>query len=78
MDYKGAIHGILEDVYAKACTGYMSDVKKRIMRLQLALKTGLNLGDFGPDSKDKREDIEKLLVVVRGPEVGLDHYEFKF
>jgi len=78
MEYKGAIHDILEDVYTRACTGYMSDVKKRIMRLQLTLKTGLNLGDFGPATSDKKEDIEKLLAVVRGPEIGLTDFTFKF
>lgn len=78
MVYKGAIFRILEDVYTKSCNGYMDDVKKRIMRLQLTLRTGLNLKDYTPDSSDSREDIERLVAVVRGPEVGLTDYVFDY
>jgi hypothetical protein len=78
MEYKGAVFKIIEDVYAKTCTGFMADAKKSIIKLQLTVKTGLNLGNYTHDSMDKKEDIEKLLAVVRTPEIGLTNYHFNF
>ncbi|MBN2441364.1 MAG: hypothetical protein JXJ04_08455 [Spirochaetales bacterium] len=78
MVRKGEIFRILQDVYRVRCSNNkMSDVQKRIIRVQISLKTGLNLRDFTPESLDTPEDIQKVLNVVRGPEIGLRDYSYR-
>jgi len=74
----GAVNHILNDVCNTICTGSMDDVRKRIIRLQISLKTGLNLSDYKPDTLDQEEDIKKILDAVRSPEVGLKDYQYNF
>ena len=72
---KGEIYRILQDVYKVRCSGSMNDVRKRIIRVQISLKSGLNLRDYTPDSMDTDEEIQKVLTVIRGPGIGLTDYE---
>ncbi|MBN1797913.1 MAG: hypothetical protein JW822_05030 [Spirochaetales bacterium] len=74
---KGAVAKILHDVYAALCNGQSDEVKKRILRVQISLKTGLNLKSYTPDSNDSEEDIKKILTVIRGPEIGLKDYRYE-
>ena len=74
---KGEIYRILQDVYKVRCSGSMNDVRKRIIRVQISLKTGLNLRDYTPESFDSTEDIQKVLNVIKGPGIGLTEYEYR-
>ena len=74
---KGAVAKILHDVYAALCNGNSDEVKKRIVRVQLSLKTGLNLKSYTPDSEDSEDDIKKILTVIKGPEIGLKDYTYE-
>jgi hypothetical protein len=75
---KGAVFNILNEVYKAVCAGnQMDEVRKRIVRVQIALKTGLNMGSYGPETMDVEAEIKKVLEVVRGPEIGLKNFEYK-
>jgi len=52
-------------------------MKKRIVRVQISLKTGLNLNGYTPQSEDSEADIKKVLGVIKGPEIGLKDYTYK-
>jgi hypothetical protein len=73
---KGAVNKILNDVYDALCDGQSDEVKKRIVRVQLSLKTGLNLKNYTPDSVDSEADIKRILDVIKGPEIGLKNYRY--
>jgi hypothetical protein len=73
---KGAIHSILNKTYEQVCKGYLDDVRKRIINMQISIKTGLNLNTCTKDTEDSEEDIKKVLEVIRGPEIGLKDFEY--
>ena len=74
---KGEIYKILQDVYKVRCSGSLYEVRQRIIRMQISLRTGLNIRDYSPESMDSEEDIQKVLGVVRGPGIGLTDYEYQ-
>jgi hypothetical protein len=74
---KGTVYNILQDVYQARCFGEMDLVRQRIIRVQISLKTGLNLRDYTPETEDSEEDIQRILDIVRGPGIGLRDYEYK-
>ncbi len=73
---KGAINNILNETYNQICKGYLDEVRKRIIKMQISIKTGFNLNMFSEDSSDSEEDINKILDVIRGPEIGLKDFKF--
>jgi hypothetical protein len=73
---KGAVYKILQEVYKARCLGDMDIVRQRIIRVQISLKTGLNLRDYTPETEDSEEDIQRILDIVRGPGIGLRDYEY--
>ena len=73
---KGAVIGILNETYNQVCKGYLDDVRKRIINMQISIKTGLNLNTYNQDSEDSEEDIKKVLDVIRGPEIGLKDFKY--
>ena len=74
---KGVIYKILQDVYKVRCSGAMVEVRQRIIRMQISLKTGLNLNEYTQESMDTDEEIQRVLNVIKGSGIGLEHYEYK-
>lgn len=74
---KGVIYKMLQDVYNVRCSGSMADVRKRIIRMQISLKTGLNLNEYTPETLDSEDEIQRVLNVIKGSGIGLENYEYK-
>jgi len=75
---KGAVYHILNDAYKQISKGYLNDVRKRIINMQISIKTGLNLNTFNEDTNDSEDDIKKILTIIRGPEIGLKDFDYDF
>ncbi|MFH1242139.1 MAG: hypothetical protein V1689_07225, partial [Pseudomonadota bacterium] len=75
---KGVISNLLNKVYEyKKIEGDLSDVKKRIIRLQLSLKTGLSLNKYAEETNDSPEDVKKVINALKNPEFELEGFPFR-
>ena len=74
---KGTVSTLLNKIYEfKSMTNEDAATQKRIIRLQLTLKTGLSMSKFTSISNDSEDEVKKVVTVLRSPEFGLTAFPF--
>lgn len=74
----GLVNALLNDVFEfKKLNGPTGDTKKNIIKLQLAIKTGLSLSRFTAYTADSSEDVIKIVSTLKNPEFGLIGFPFE-
>ncbi len=74
---KGQINRLLKKIYEyKKIEGELAETKKRIIRLQLSLKTGLSLNNYNQETDDPPEEIKKIIDTLKNPEFDLKGFPF--
>ena len=74
VNRRGLVHKILQEAAKrKSLTGDTSRTLL-MLKMKLAVKTGLVISKYTPDSLDDPKEVEKILEVIRSPAIGLPDF----
>ena len=77
MSSKGQIYKLLNKAFEfKNIKGDFAESKKRVIKIQLTLKTGLSMNKFTDNSEDSTEELSKIIEALKSPEFGLQGFPF--
>lgn len=76
--HTGYVYKLLNDIYAYLGEDdSFAETKQRIIRIRLSLKTGLSMNKFTSTSDDSRDEIIKILEILKSPEFSLAGFPFE-
>ncbi|MBF0564666.1 MAG: hypothetical protein HQK89_05430 [Nitrospirae bacterium] len=75
---RGIVYTLLNKIYEyKKISQSDDDTRKRIIRLQLTLRTGLSMSKFTISSTDSPKELKRIVGVLQTPDFGLYGFPFE-